>query len=77
MAEIAGFEPARAFYFPDGLANRCFKPLSHISENKKPAFWAGSETFDLIRGQICVSVTAHSIAFELDELDWLDCCWDD
>jgi hypothetical protein len=31
VAERAGFEPAVAFEGYDGLANRCFRPLSHLS----------------------------------------------
>ena len=31
MAEIVGFEPTDHFNMIDGLANRCLKPLSHIS----------------------------------------------
>lgn len=31
MAERAGFEPAVRFDAYDGLANRCFRPLSHLS----------------------------------------------
>ena len=31
VAEIVGFEPTVEFNPYDGLANRCLKPLSHIS----------------------------------------------
>ena len=31
LAERAGFEPAVRCYAYDGLANRCFRPLSHLS----------------------------------------------
>lgn len=31
MAEIVGFEPTVEHLPYDGLANRCLKPLSHIS----------------------------------------------
>jgi len=31
LAEIVGFEPTVEFNPYDGLANRCLKPLSHIS----------------------------------------------
>jgi hypothetical protein len=31
LAERAGFEPATEFYPCDGLANRCLRPLGHLS----------------------------------------------
>jgi hypothetical protein len=31
LAERAGFEPATRFYPCDGLANRCLRPLGHLS----------------------------------------------
>ena len=31
MAEREGFEPSVRYYPYDGLANRCFRPLSHLS----------------------------------------------
>ena len=33
MAERAGFEPAVRYDPYDDLANRCFRPLSHLSSN--------------------------------------------
>ena len=35
MAERAGFEPAVEFNPYDDLANRCFRPLSHLSGAEK------------------------------------------
>ena len=34
--ERAGFEPAVQFYSHAALAKRCFRPLSHLSQCRKP-----------------------------------------
>ena len=38
MAERAGFEPAVRCDTYDDLANRCFRPLSHLSGQGREAF---------------------------------------
>jgi hypothetical protein len=41
MAERGGFEPPVGFYTYDGLANRCLRPLSHLSERcNKTYVWS-------------------------------------
>ncbi len=45
MAERGGFEPPVRFYPYNGLANRRFRPLSHLSVNYLQRLWQTCSTF--------------------------------